>query len=125
MLEKLLDILKAVGTYRAGFAFVAGIAFCFLGFFDIGDFKSITIRTQSVLPPVIVGSFLITVGLALHLMPKGRQRVPEDNEQSAGFIYVFRHVAAIGGYRPSNHFGYALYSFNTNNPARPRLKRLK
>lgn len=76
MLEKLLDILKAVGTYRAGFAFVAGIAFCFLGFFDIGDFKSITIRTQSVLPPVIVGSFLITVGLALHLMPKGRQRVP-------------------------------------------------
>lgn len=120
MLDKFPDILKAVGTYIAGVAFLAGVVFCFLGLFDIGDLKSITSiksKTLSAWPPVIVGGFLITVGIALHLLPKPGHRAPEDSEQSAGSIYVLRHMDAIGGYRPSSYFGYQLYWFNTDTPA--------
>jgi len=81
MFEKLPEVLKAVGTYVAGIAFVAGVVFCFLGFFDVGDFKSVKTRVPAAWPPVIAGSFLIAIGLGLHLLRPQERKALEDSEQ--------------------------------------------
>jgi hypothetical protein len=63
-------ILEALFSHKAGVCMVAGLAFAFLGVFDIADFKSLTLRSPAAWLPIALGLCLFIVGILLHVFER-------------------------------------------------------
>ena len=74
MLKYLEKILEVLFSHNAGVCIIAGLAFIFLGVFDVADFKSLTMRSPAARLPTALGLGLFIVGIFLHF----RERRSKD-----------------------------------------------
>lgn len=72
-MDKITDLLKAIGEHIGPASFAVGCTLVFLGFFDVADFKSLNLRTIPAWYPIVAGSALLAVGVfpSLVAMVKG------------------------------------------------------
>lgn len=111
------QILPTLSKNISGLSWAGGIIFLFLGFFDIGDFKSVTRSNVIYWQPVLVGSFLMIIGLLLHIFKLPDVSVDPEKKMSRGLIYILRHMDVDKQYKRDVYFAYHLYVNNSINPS--------
>jgi hypothetical protein len=118
ILGNVVKILEKLSGAVPGLSLLVGLAFLFLGIYDVDSFKSVTMRPQVGVVSLVIGGALVLISLGLFLL---KPREPPDELITDSMVFLLLHYAksGVGSFEQPSYYAPVLYAYRPLKPDKP------